>query len=62
MNFVSKTFTEISYSKNKTKIITQIYEFEEIIKNIREKYNSGAILKNNSSGTGSDILLLRSSS
>ncbi len=60
MNFISKTFAEISYSKNKSKIITQIYEFESIINNIREKYSSGYILKNNESWTWSDILLLRS--
>ena len=59
MNFISKTFTEISYSKNKTEIISQIYEFEDIIPNLKEKYNSGSILVNNSSWTGSDILLFR---
>ena len=59
MNFVSKTFTEISYSKNKTNIITQIYEFEDEILDIREKYNSGFILINNETWTWSDILLLR---
>ena len=61
MNFISKTFSEISYSNNKSKIIMEIYDFEDTIKNIREIYNSGAILKNNPSGTGSDILLLRTS-
>lgn len=59
MNFVFKTFTEISYSKNKVNIISQIYEFENTIKNIREEYRSGAILIDNPSGTGSDILLFR---
>jgi len=61
MNFISKTFSEISYSNNKSKIIMEIYDFEDTIKNIREIYNSGAILKDNPSGTGSDILLLRNS-
>lgn len=61
MNFISKTFSEISYSNNKSKIIMEIYDFEDTIKNIREIYNSGAILKDNPSGTGSDILLLRTS-
>ncbi|MDQ7009217.1 MAG: prepilin-type N-terminal cleavage/methylation domain-containing protein, partial [Candidatus Gracilibacteria bacterium] len=62
MNFISVTFGEISYSKNKTNIISQIYEFEDKIKDLREKYNSGIILKNNTEGTGSDILLFRTSS
>jgi len=59
MNFISKTFTEISYSKNKTNIITQIYEFRDEIWDLREKYNSGFILINNESWTWSDVFLLR---
>ena len=59
MNFVSKTIEEMSYSKNKTKIITQIYDFEEVVDGIREKYNSWNILVNNETWTWSDILLFR---
>jgi len=59
MNFISKTFLEILYSKNKTNIITQVYEFEDEIWDLREKYNSWFILVDNDSWTWSDIFLLR---
>lgn len=62
MNFISKTFEEISYSKNKTKIITQLYEVNDTVKDIREKYSSWDILIDNSEGTWSDILLFRTGS
>jgi len=59
MNFISKTFFEISYSKNKTKIISHIYDFENEIWDLREKYSSWIILINNEYWIWSDVFLLK---
>lgn len=59
MNFIAWVFNEITYSKNKTKIITQIYEASDTIKELKQKYNSWSILIDNASWTWSDILLFR---
>lgn len=62
MNFIAKTFEEMNYSKNKTTIISQIYDFQDTIEDLREKYNSWTILVDNDEWTWSDILLFRTSS
>jgi len=59
MNFISKTFTEISFSKSKTNMVSSIYEFEDKVLDIREKYSSGFILIDNDSWTWSDVFILR---
>lgn len=59
MSFIASTFSEISYSNKKTQLLVNLYDFENKIKNIREKYLSWTILIDNNSWTWSDIILIR---
>ncbi len=61
MIFLADTFNEIAYSNKKTKLLIEFYELENQLKNIKEQYLSGVILKDNIKWEWSDVILLKTS-
>jgi hypothetical protein len=57
--FITDISSEIWFSNKKTEIISEIYNIEDKILEIKWKYLSGVILINNNSWSWSDVLLLR---